>query len=369
MSLTVASFTDTYHATINGVTYTLDNWAEKWNSNHGCMKLVYPSHPEYTPESHEFPAFSVSFPQYESYRASLPWIPRAVWNPDIVHIHSFFTLGASGIALAKTTNTPLVATYHTPINEYSEYIFNYRPAADGLSWALRQQEKCLLKTVDLIIVPSKHTRSYLKQELGTQTEISIISNGVDINKFKPTDGNHFRDNHNLTGPLVGYTGRHGHEKEIRTLLLAAEKIDQDLTVVIGGDGPARQNLESLAAKLDLTVKFLGFLPRKELPKFYSAIDVFGFPSPIETEGIVAMEAIACGTPVVATDTGALSQTVTHGKTGYLFSHGSVKQFASYLSQAIASDSTLQEKCLSQRDKFSINESLNKIKKEYKSLLK
>lgn len=368
MTLSVASFTDTYHATINGVTYTLDNWAEKWNSNFGSMKIVYPSHPDYTPKPHEFPAFSVPFPQYESYRASLPWIPREVWDPDIVHIHSFFTLGASGIALAKATDSPLVATYHTPINEYSEYIFSWPPAANGLSTILRQQEKLLLKLVDLIIVPSEDARSYLNQTIVTQTPIEVISNGVNTDLFSPRDGVQFREQHNLTGPLVGYTGRHGHEKELQSLLLAAEKLDIDVTVVIAGDGPAREELESLAEDISIEVKFLGFLPREELPKFYSAIDVFGFPSPIETEGIVAMEAIACGTPVVATDTGALSQTVTPGETGYLYSHGSVDEFESYLTQVLESPSRLREGCLSNRDKFSIKESLRKVERQYKNLL-
>ncbi len=74
----------------------------------------------------------------------------------------------------------------------------------------------------------------------------------------------------------------------------------------------------------MDVRFLGFLERDELAAFYSALDVFAFPSPVETQGLVALEANACGTPVVGANAGALSNTIVAGETGYHFESGDIE---------------------------------------------
>jgi len=103
----------------------------------------------------------------------------------------------------------------------------------------------------------------------------------------------------------------------------AATAELDVGVVLAGDGPARADLQARAADRE-NVRFLGFLDREELATFYSTLDVFAFPSPVETQGLVALESIACGTPVVAVDSGALSESIDDGTSGYHYQPGDIE---------------------------------------------
>lgn len=363
----VAVFTDTYLPTVNGVSYTINTWARRWNDEHGRMNVVYPGDPDHEPASFEHPVPSLPFPFYEGYRMSVPWIPRAVRNADVVHVHSLATLGFAGDLLGMAKSLPVVASYHTPINEYSEYVVGETPLATPATKVLRLQERIALGLVDHVVVPSEDTRQYLRDVIGTNTPISVISNGIDLSFFDQVPDPSF-EWAGADRPVVGYTGRHGHEKRLELILHAADQMEPSPKVVIGGDGPAREKLESRATSLDLDVEFLGFLHRERLPEFYSSLDVFAFPSPIETEGLVAMEAIACGTPVVGADTGAIPETVREGESGYLFPPTDRKAFADQLERAIENNETLSEGCVAMRDELGLETTMTDLKSLYTRLV-
>jgi len=364
----VAVFTDTYHATINGAASTVSSWANHWNRSHGTMQVVYPRHPDYTPAAHEYPVPSVPFPMYESYRMGVPWVPGPVRDADVVHLHSLYSVGIGGGIFATLSDRPLVATYHTPINEYTDYVIESGTGSGLLARALRVYERFMLNRVDRVIAPSAHTERYLREVIGTTTSISVISNGIDTALFHPGDGEAFRDRYDLSGPVIGYTGRHGYEKHLEDILQVAERLDDSVTIVFGGDGPAREELETAASQTDAEIRFLGFLPREQLPGFYAALDAFAFPSPVETEGIVAMESIACGTPVVGVEAGALQETIAHGQTGYLYDPGGLDQFARYLARAIENSQALRAQCLEARPALSVTHSIERIEELYRDLL-
>jgi 1,2-diacylglycerol 3-alpha-glucosyltransferase len=165
---------------------------------------------------------------------------------------------------------------------------------------------------------------------------------------------------------VGYTGRHGYEKQLPDLVRAADGLDA--TLVFGGDGPAREDLAALARKLDVDARFLGFLDREELPAFYAALDVFGFPSPVETQGLVALEANACGTPVAGVDAGALAETVEDGETGYTAPAGDVETFRAVIERTLAEREALAEACLDRRDDISVEHAVDELETVYESVL-
>ena len=133
-----------------------------------------------------------------------------------------------------------------------------------------------------------------------------------------------------------------------------------------GDGPARPELQRRAAARD-DVVFLGFLDREELASFYSALDVFAFPSPVETQGLVALEAIACGTPVVGVDSGALSESVVDGETGYHFPRGDIGAFRAAMRRALAERAALSERCLAIRPELSVERSIERLAAVYDDL--
>ncbi|GGL60158.1 glycosyltransferase [Halocalculus aciditolerans] len=360
----VAAFTDSYLPTVNGVTYTVRTWRDRWRARGGRMDVVYPAS-AHDPEPGEHPVPAASFPFYEGFRVGTPTVPDAVADVDVVHAHTPFALGLAALRLARRHDNPLVATYHTPASEYADYVAP-DAASGAVSAVSRRYERWFLDRADLVLTPSETTARDLRRDLGVTTPVRALPNGVDTDFFRPTPSEAFRDRHDLPdGPLVGYTGRHGHEKELDDLVRAATHLDAP--VVFGGDGPARDELHDLAADLDVDAHFLGFLDRDELPAFYSALDVFAFPSPVETEGLVALEANACGTPVVGVDAGALADTVDHGTTGYRYPRGDTTAFADAIQRALADERHLAENCLDARDDISVDHAIDTLETLYRDV--
>ena len=115
------------------------------------------------------------------------------------------------------------------------------------------------------------------------------------------------------------------------------------------------------------MRFLGFLDREDLPAFYSALDVFAFPSPVETQGIVALEAVACGTPVVGADQGALAETVAAGATGYHFAAGDPAALSAAVERALAERGALSASCLERREDLDVAVAIDRLEALYASL--
>ncbi|WP_324757324.1 glycosyltransferase family 4 protein [Haloarcula sp. GH36] len=361
----VATFTDTYLPTVNGVTYTVKTWRDHWQARGGRMDVVYPRS-AHEPTAGEHPVRSLPFPFYEGYRLGMPQIPGAVRNADLVHAHTPFSLGMAGQRLARKLDVPLVASYHTPTAEYAEYVsFNGAVEATVRSSA-ESYERWYLDRADVVVAPSDRTADYIR-DLGVDVEVAVISNGVDTDFFEPKDRDAVRERHDLPdGPLVGYTGRHGYEKCLEDIVAACEGLD--VTVVFGGDGPAREELEATAAESDVDVRFLGFLDREELPGLYSALDVFAFPSPVETQGLVALEANCCGTPVAGVDAGALSDTIEDGETGYSYDEGDIDGFRRAIERTLAESARLRENCLARRETVSVDHAIDRLASVYEGVL-
>jgi glycosyltransferase involved in cell wall biosynthesis len=223
-----------------------------------------------------------------------------------------------------------------------------------------------MNRASVVIVPSEPAGQHLR-EIGVRAPVEVVPNGVDTERFRPVDAAAFRERHGLPAdrPLVGYTGRHGFEKNLTAILEATDGMD--VTVVFGGDGPARDRLERRAREADADVRFLGFLDRADLPAFYSALDVFAFPSPVETQGLVALEAFACGTPVAAVDAGALSETVEDGVTGWKAPPGDVVAFRECIRRTIDGRDRLGEACLDRRDRISVEHAVDRLTEVYEGL--
>ncbi|MFB6147095.1 MAG: glycosyltransferase [Halobacteriaceae archaeon] len=363
----VAAFTDTYHPTVNGVTYTVSTWRDRWDARDGRMDVVYPSG-DYDPDPHEHPVPSLRFPFYEGYRLGTPRVPGPVREADVVHAHTPFGVGLAGQWLARRSDRPLVASYHTPTAAYADYLVPGRAGTWAVERLCGRYERWFFDRADVVLAPTVETQTHLEEEIGVSTPVTVIQNGVDIERFRPVDATEFRERHDLPTdrPLIGYTGRHGYEKRLRDVVDAADGLDA--TVVFGGDGPAREDLAERAAAVDADVRFLGFLDRDALPAFYSALDVFAFPSPVETLGLVALEANACGTPVVGADSGALADTVDDGVTGYHFETGDPEALCEALERALQDQDRLSENCVARREGVSVERAVDELAAVYEGLL-
>jgi 1,2-diacylglycerol 3-alpha-glucosyltransferase len=225
---------------------------------------------------------------------------------DLVHIHTPFIAHYAGSRFARRAGIPCVATYHT---FFEEYLHHYVPALPrGIGRFLaRAFTRSQCDDVQALIAPSDPMRDILL-EYGVSTPIHVLPTGLPADRFAAGDGNRFRADAGipLDRPLMTYVGRVAHEKNIDFLVQVFTKVRQTIPnamLVIAGEGPARESLRLLVSslKLDADVYFAGYLDRNEgLLDCYAAANVFAFASRTETQGLVLLEAMAQGAPVVST---------------------------------------------------------------------
>jgi glycosyltransferase involved in cell wall biosynthesis len=258
---------------------------------------------------------------------------------DVIHIHTPFRAHQIGVALAKRTGRPTVESYHT---YFEEYVANYLPWFPPrlLRFFVRSFSRKLCQGVDHLIVPTNEMAVVLKN-YGIATPSTVVPTGIRLEEFARGDAARFRKAHGFAdhAPLLLTVSRLAIEKNIDFLLEVARalKADKhDFTFVIAGEGPDAPRLKKLAARhgLEDRVRFLGNLDRDStLLDCYSAADVFVFASSTETQGLVLIEAMACGAPIVSTAVMGTA-TVLRGARSALISEEKVDAFAALVARLL-----------------------------------
>ncbi len=251
---------------------------------------------------------------------------------DIVHIQTPFVAHYAGVALAQTLGLPRVETYHT---FFEEYLFHYVPLLPRalLRFAARRFSAWQCNEVDAVVVPSTAMRDVLK-DYGVRTRLEIIPTGIQLESLNAGDGPRFRKKHGIAAdrPTLVYVGRVAFEKNIPFLLNALVEIKKhlpDALLIIAGEGPARKMLHRMSTRLglDANVLFVGYLRNPQgLHDCYCAGDVFTFSSRTETQGLVLLEAMALGVPVVSTAVMGTKDILQAGR-GALVAREDVNDFA------------------------------------------
>ncbi len=225
---------------------------------------------------------------------------------DLVHIHTPFIAHYAAVRFAREHGLPVVATYHTFFEDYLHHYVPILPRGIG-RWAARRFTLSQCRDVAALISPSAPMRDALLA-YGVSTPIEVLPTGLPAESFVRGDGARFRKQFDLPAdrPLLLYVGRVAFEKNIDFLLRMFVRLRThrpDALFVIAGEGPALPHLTKLARELGVEsqVRFIGYLDRRtELPDCYAAGDAFVFASRTETKGLVLLEAMAQGTPVVST---------------------------------------------------------------------
>jgi 1,2-diacylglycerol 3-alpha-glucosyltransferase len=231
-------------------------------------------------------------------------LPRGEF--DLVHIHTPFIAHYAGVRFARQAGIPCVATYHTFFEEYLHHYLPVVPRRLG-RFIARHFTRSQCAQVQALIAPSEPMRAVL-DEYGVRTPIHVLPTGLAADRFRAGDASAFRARAGIAAdrPLMTYIGRVAHEKNIGFLVQVLRRVLQEVPqamLVIAGEGPAREGLRAQVASLGLeaSVHFAGYLERDtELLDCYAAADAFVFASRTETQGLVLLEAMAQGAPVVST---------------------------------------------------------------------
>jgi len=240
---------------------------------------------------------------------------------DLIHSH-YWLSGWVGQWLQRRWNIPHITMLHT-LGAVKNAIGTGKSEPD-----LRINfEKALIKDCHRIIAPTEREKEYLIHYYDASPEvISVIPCGVDLELFRSVEKEIARSYLGLDGEqIILSVGRIAPIKGIEKLLMAMthlEKRQKLKLVVIGGDEHCQdevQRLKNLSQSLQIhdSVTFLGLVKQEKLPYFYSAADLCVFPSYYESFGLVALESLACGTPVVTTNVGAMESIIRQGETGYV----------------------------------------------------
>ncbi|MBK1673064.1 glycosyl transferase family 1 [Ectothiorhodospira shaposhnikovii] len=225
---------------------------------------------------------------------------------DLIHVHTPFVAHHAGLALGRRLGIPVVESYHTYFEEYLFHYLSFLPRTWMRSVA-RHLSRRQCNQVDAVVVPSRAMAEILTG-YGVKTPMSIIPTGIHQEAFAGGDGAAFRQHMGIDHdtPLLVHVGRIAFEKNIDALLHMMADVRRaipDAMLVIAGDGPAMGHIRRLTGQLGLekAVRFAGYLDRRTtLLDCYRAGNGFVFASRTETQGLVLLEAMALGVPVVST---------------------------------------------------------------------
>ena len=333
---------------------------------------------------------SITAPSYKDMKLALPFIWTAIhdlkdFSPDVVHIQTPLGIGWVGIWASKILKLKSIQTYHTYIPDFMRYVnpktlLGLNKIAEYISGAKikrsiskaetaktdpstdeeyesmlrrvlnqfvkdkdiddkrtkkvstkfndrfsRDYTRMVYNRADLVLTPSRAMKNVLKQQ-GVKSPIDVMSNGIDFDFFKK------KTSYEIKNRIV-YIGRLGYEKSVDQVVRAFEhalKTNPEIILEIYGDGPAKVSLVNLSRELGIhkKIKFHGSYDINKLAKKLHEFDFLITASAIETQGIVILEAMSSGLPVLGVDKLAVPEVVHHRKNGYISEFGNYEKMGS-----------------------------------------
>lgn len=250
------------------------------------------------------------------------------FNPDIIHIHTEFTIGIFGMWVAKKLNKPIVYTLHTMYDDYTFYLFPEKFDKFAKP-ATHTYFRNVAKHATEIIGPSLKVVEFLKR-CGVNRHIHVIPNITDLTLFLPENIDYdkvakVKEKYSIkeNDTVLCFVGRLGKEKSIDALIeyfCESTKGDDSFKLIIIGDGPEADYLKELTAKLEITDKvfFAGKIDHNEIGCYYYAADLYATASLTEMNSISMLEAMASGLMVLQRFDVYNKDQIVEGENGYLF---------------------------------------------------
>ena len=357
----VLMISDVYFPRVNGVSTSIQTFRHDLAAR-GCETwLVAPEYPEPWRDDARVqrqPSRYLAFDPEDRMMKSRPTLAACLalaGKVDVVHVQTPFVAHHLGIKAARALRVPVVETYHTFFEEYLHHYLPALPAALTRSVA-RTFSRRQCNAVDAVVAPSQQLADVLLR-YGVERPIETIPTGLNLDDFAGGDGLGFRARYGIAAdrPVMLLVGRVAHEKNIGFLLrVLVEVVRRVPTVlfVLAGEGPALPALRRAAAetRLENHVLFVGYLDRRgPLLDCYRAADVFVFASRTETQGLVLLESLALGVPVVSTAVLGTKEVLANAA-GALVVREDVDEFAAAVTRVL-SEPTLRARLASAGREF------------------
>jgi glycosyltransferase involved in cell wall biosynthesis len=335
----IVMITNTYLPHVGGVAQSVKRFTEAYRENGHDVLVVAPEFPDASEDENDV----VRIPALQEFSGSdfsvsLP-VPLILSNrldkfkPEIIHSHHPFLLGDSALRAAAARGLPLVYTHHTLYEHYTHYV---PVEADGLRELAIELQTGYSNRVDHVIAPSTSVKKLIESR-GVKTPVSVIPTGVDTAPFR--DGNREKGRKELgisaDGFVIGHVGRLAEEKNLpflaKAICRAVEQHENTYALIVGS-GPSEKTIERIFREKGLKKKLVmpGSKTGEALINAYHAMDVFAFASKTETQGMVLVEAMAAGVPVIALDATGSRDVIEDEKNGRLVENEDVETFAERL---------------------------------------
>ena len=331
----IAIATDTFTPQVNGVTTVLQRIVRVLRSVGHEVAVVAPRYPNGSAGGGELRLRSMPCPTYPAIRLTMPRYRRLACfldrhEPDVLHVPTEGPLGLLGRSYALRRGLPLITAFHTNFQQYAE---NY-----GMPWLSPSVWRWLVwfhRPARLTYAPGTAVRDELHRRGIRQA--AVWGCGVDTHAFQPARRNSaWRHGLGIADDtaVVLHVGRLAPEKNLDVLADAwcrvRERVRTRVAFVLAGEGPASR---ALIRRMPWAHSF-GFLERDALAEVYASSEICTLPSRTETCGLVALEAMASGVPVVAADAGGFRDTIVSGESGLLVPAVNAAAFADAITALI-----------------------------------
>jgi len=312
------------------------------------------------------------FPHLDDfYRLTFSHVTKANKQYQLIHSH-YWLSGVVGLKLSKKLNIPLIHTFHT-LQLVKQL---YSPSITPQPQRSKSETQIANHATSILGFTPDEKQHLIKYYQANSKTISLIPPGINLNRFKPIPKAQAKAKIGLNPKkrLLLFVGRPDPIKNLDTLLLALSKIPskqlKNTCLAIIGN----KHTQQLAKKLKIShlTTFLGSQDQRVLPYYYSASQMTIIPSSHESFGLVALESMACATPVIASNTGGLKHLVKHNQTGILVPPHKPQPLSQAI-QKLLSDPKLHQKlsqnALKHAQNYSWSKITPKILKLYQSLPK
>jgi 1,2-diacylglycerol 3-alpha-glucosyltransferase len=307
----ITIFTNAYKPTISGVVRSIDVFRHGLIAAGNEVHIIAPEHENYEDEDpyvFRFPALDLPERLDLSLLIPLktPMAPtiRGI-KPALIHSQHPFVMGGMAMAFARDLRLPLVFTFHT---RYDEYAQQYAPIAPRLAgWLTEEIVGHYLEKCTAVVAPTPSIRDLILRDYGPSVPVTVVPTPVDLSAYHDLEPGRIRTALKAEeDELLLYVGRIVGEKNldflVRAFAIIAPQRPQARLLMVG-EGTHRRSLLDLTQRLGLGERVMlpGAVPYSEVPHYAAAADLFVFSSVTDTQGLVLIEAMAAGTPVVAVE--------------------------------------------------------------------